>query len=117
MPSTIAPSETTLPAFVPLALEEADIAAYDSIAADLGCDTETCAEGFMLATPAARDAALRLWQGARAINHEAMAAPEDRAQARLRRALLLETLRGLIGLDTARMPHAALAAAGLRYSA
>lgn len=114
---TTAHGETTVPAFVPLALEEADIAAYDSIAADLGCDIETCAEGFMLATPAARDAALRLWLGAQAIRPDAMAAPADRAQARLRHALLLETLRGLIGLDTARMPHAALAAAGLRYSA
>jgi len=117
MPPIPAHAETIAPAFVPLSLEEDDIAAYGGIAAALDCDTEGCAEGFMLATPAARDAALRLWLGAQAIRPDAMAAPADRAQARLRRALLLETLRGLIGLDTARMPHAALAAAGLRYSA
>jgi len=120
MSLTLAPSAApfipsfVLP-FVPLALGEEDVATYASIGARLGCGTEACAEAFMLATPLARDLAVRLWRGA------AMAAretdPVSRAQRQLQATQALEAMRALLGLDPARMPHAALAAAGLRYSA
>lgn len=97
--------------FIPLALDEDDIATYAAIADALGCTPEECGEGFMLATPLARDAAVLLWRGAVAL----MAVTGSAGQMRLRDAL--GTLRALIGLDPRLMPHAALAEAGLRYSA
>jgi hypothetical protein len=101
--------------YVPLALEEDDVATFTAIAAALRCTPEECGEGFMMATPLARDAAVMLWRGAVAV----MPAPEipqtaARAQ-RLRDAL--GTLRALLGLDPMLMPHNALAKAGLRYRA
>jgi hypothetical protein len=97
-------------AFIPLALEEDDIATYAAIAEALGCTPEECGEGFMLATPLARDAAVLLWRGAVAL----MPVSGPTGQLRLQDAL--GTLRALLGLDPRLMPHAALADAGLRYS-
>ena len=50
--------------FVPLALEEEDVATYVAMASVLGCTPEECGEGFMMATPLARDAAVLLWRSA-----------------------------------------------------
>lgn len=104
-------------AFVPLALEAEDIAVYASIAEALDCGTETCAEAFMLATPAARDTAVRLWQAVQLLNAPREGAPGLRAQWLLQARQALEAMRALLGLDPERMPTAALATAGLRYSA
>jgi hypothetical protein len=101
--------------FVPLALQEEDVAVYVSIAATLRCRTEVCAEGFMLATPVARDLAVQLWREASATAPSPD--PVIRAQHELHAAQALDAMRALLGMDEARMPHTALAAAGLRYSA
>jgi hypothetical protein len=101
--------------FVPLALEEEDVATFASIGATLGCGTEACAEGFMLATPVARDLAVQLWRTA-ATAREGRD-PLSLVQHSLRATQAVETMRALLGIDPARMPHAVLAAAGLRYSA
>ncbi|MBC9207751.1 polysaccharide deacetylase [Roseomonas aerophila] len=100
----------TANAFIPLALEEEDIATYAAIADALGCTPEECGEGFMLATPLARDAAVLLWRGAVALM------PVSGAAGSLRLQDALGTLRALLGLDPRLMPHAALAEAGLRYA-
>ncbi|MFC3126146.1 polysaccharide deacetylase [Pseudoroseomonas globiformis] len=103
--------------FVPLALGDADLAAYASMGFALGCGTEGCAEAFMLATPMARELAVQLWRGA----VFAAELPEAEVAARMQRQWqaeqALEAMRALIGLAPERMPHAALAAAGLRYAA
>jgi hypothetical protein len=96
--------------FIPLALEEEDIATYSAIAEALGCSVEECGEGFMRATPLARDAAILLWRGAVAT----LSAPQADLQARHQDAL--GTLRALLGLDPRLMPPAALVEAGLRYA-
>ena len=104
--------QTTAPApFVPLALEEADVATYAAIALALNCSAEQCGEGFMLATPVAREAATLLWRGAVAL----MPSGEPEDALRLRDAL--GTLRALLGLDPVLMPLGVLADAGLRYRA
>lgn len=100
--------------FMPLALEDDDIATYAAIADALGCSPEECGEGFMLATPLARDAAALLWRGAVALMPVAGSAQSSARELRLQDAL--GTLRALLGLDPRFMPHAALADAGLRYS-
>ncbi|MCI0754771.1 polysaccharide deacetylase [Teichococcus vastitatis] len=105
------------PAFIPLALDEADMAAYASMGVALGCGTETCAEAFMLATPAARELAVQLWRGAVFAAKAGGAELTARMQAQWQAEQALEAMRALIGLAPERMPHAALAAAGLRYSA
>nr|WP_194433706.1 polysaccharide deacetylase [Pseudoroseomonas ludipueritiae] len=99
--------------YVPLALEEDDIATFSAIAEALGCTPEECGEGFMMATPLARDAAVMLWRGAVA----AMPQPEvPQTAARIQRLRdTLGTLRALLGLDPLLMPIDALAEAGLRY--
>ncbi|MXP65582.1 polysaccharide deacetylase [Roseomonas sp. M0104] len=111
------PAQAPEQAFVPLALEVDDIAVYASIGAALDCGTEACAEAFMLATPAARDTAVRLWQAMQRLNASRPSAPGLRAQWQLQARQALEAMRALLGLDPERMPTAALAAAGLRYSA
>jgi len=103
--------------FIPLALEEEDIVVYASIGAALECGTERCAEAFMLATPAARDTAVQLWQTVQLLSTPRKGTPELRAQWQLQAQQALETMRALLGLDPARMPTTTLAAAGLRYSA
>ncbi|MFZ6765359.1 polysaccharide deacetylase [Pseudoroseomonas sp. WGS1072] len=107
--------------FIPLALEEEDIATYAAMAEGLGCDTETCAEAFMLATPLARETAVRLWRG---LIQGPGGGPSERPDEaaggparRLQDGRALGAMKALLGLDPARMPVAALAAAGLRYSA
>lgn len=99
--------------YVPLALEEDDIATFSAIAEALGCTPEECGEGFMMATPLARDAAVMLWRGVVAVMPRPEV-PQTAARAqRLRDAL--GTLRALLGLDPLLMPLDALAEAGLRY--
>ena len=101
--------------YLPLALEEEDIATFTAIAEGLGCTPEECGEAFMMATPLARDAAVMLWRGAVAT----MPRP-DVPQTPLRAQHLrdaLGTLRALMGLDPMLMPLDALAEAGLRYRA
>lgn len=104
--------------FVPLALELEDLMTYGRIADAIGCDLESCAEGFMLATPVAREAAVQLWQELQA----QQAVAETDAQA-ARRAIsqhrvlaMQQALLRLLGLDPG-LPPAALAAVGLRYDA
>nr|WP_237182526.1 polysaccharide deacetylase [Roseomonas marmotae] len=98
--------------YIPLALEEEDVAA---MAGALDCTVEECGEAFMLATPLARDAAVLLWRGALALMPQSeMPRAPDRA-LQLRDALA--DLRTLLGLEPQLLPHAALARAGLRYSA
>lgn len=99
----------TKESFIPLALEEEDIATYAAIAHALGCTAEECGEGFMMATPLAREAAVLLWRSAVAL----MSASGATASLRLQDTL--GTLRTLLGLDPRLVPHAALAEAGLRY--
>ncbi|MDJ0390362.1 polysaccharide deacetylase [Roseomonas sp. E05] len=111
------PAKANAQPFVPLALEEEDIAVYASIGAALECGTEACAEAFMLATPTARDTAVRLWQAVQLLNTPHEGAPGLRVQWQLQAQQALEAMRALLGLDPERMPTAALAAAGLRYSA
>ncbi|HWL84050.1 MAG TPA: polysaccharide deacetylase [Roseomonas sp.] len=111
------PAHTEAQPFVPLALEEEDLAVYASIGTALDCGTEICAEAFMLATPAARDTAVRLWQAVQLLNTPREGGPDLRAQWQLQARQALEAMRALLGLDPERMPTAALAAAGLRYSA
>lgn len=111
------------PAYVPIALEEADIATYAAMAEALGCRLEDCAEGFMMATPGARGAAAMLWRGIGTLAERLGAEADGPEASALRTAAepyriqALMALRGLIGLDTVAMPHADLAAAGLRYAA
>jgi hypothetical protein len=97
--------------YVPLALEQEDIATYAAIAGALGCSTEACGEAFMLATPLARDAAVLLWRGVAAMD------PASAPEAALRLRDALGTLRTLLGLDPAMLPLDALVASGLRYHA
>lgn len=96
--------------FVPLALEQEDIATYAAIAEALGCSAEDCAEGFMMATPLARDAAVLLWRGAVSMM------PDRQPATALRLQDALGTLRTLLGLDPT-LPLDALVASGLRYDA
>jgi hypothetical protein len=67
----------------------------------------------MLATPTARDAAVLLWRGAVAL----MASPQQGPERGLKLRDALGTLRALLGLDPHLLAHAALADAGLRYTA
>ncbi|ONG48346.1 polysaccharide deacetylase [Pseudoroseomonas deserti] len=103
------------PPFVPLALEEEDIATYAAIAEALGCGTEDCAEGFMMATPLAREAAVQLWGAVQRLQEARPLPPEARLQRDLQVQEALEALKSLIGLNPAVMPLASLAIAGLRY--
>jgi hypothetical protein len=101
--------------YVPLALEDEDVATFATMAKALGCTAEECGEAFMLATPLARDTAVLLWRGAVAVMPEA-GTPQTLARSqRLRDALA--SLRALLGLDPALMSHVVLAQAGLRYHA
>lgn len=106
------------PSFVPLALEMDDILTYGRIADVVGCEIEVCAEGFMHATPLAREAAVRLWQGWQALQARAESDAElaHRVLLRARAEQARDALASLLGLDPA-MPPAALAAVGLRYVA
>lgn len=113
--NAITPTETT-EAFVPLALEKEDIAAYSSIATTLGCDLETCVEAFIFATPKARDTAVELWKAVVVLGAPSAPSAEERAEETLKGQQALDALRALLGLDPERMPHDMLAAAGLRYS-
>ncbi|PHK93690.1 polysaccharide deacetylase [Pseudoroseomonas rhizosphaerae] len=106
---------SSIPSFVPLALEEEDIAAYAAIASGLGCPVERCAEGFMLATPAAREAALRLWQAILILGATAELDAGQRALHRAKADKARADLRALLGLEPRTMPPEALVAAGLRY--
>ncbi|WP_159999515.1 polysaccharide deacetylase [Roseomonas sp. 18066] len=103
------------PPFVPLALEEEDIATYAAIAGALGCSTEDCAEGFMMATPTARDAAVQLWGAVQRLQEARPLPPEARVTRDLQVREALEALKSLVGLNPAMMPLASLAVAGLRY--
>ncbi|MCQ4159924.1 polysaccharide deacetylase [Roseomonas sp. GC11] len=103
--------------FIPIALEEEDIAAYASMAEALGCSLETCAEGFMLATPAARDTAAQLWGCLVRLREARPLPPEARALRDVQIHEGVEALRSLIGLNPDVMSTATLAAAGLRYRA
>jgi hypothetical protein len=104
--------------FVPLALEIDDILTYGRIAEAVGCEIETCVEGFMLATPLAREAAVGLWQRAQGLQAQAESEAElaQRVLLRAKAEEARDALASLLGLDPA-MPAAALAAAGLRYDA
>jgi hypothetical protein len=107
--STHAAAATVAHVFVPLALEQEDVATYAAIAEALGCSTEDCGEAFMMATPPARDAAVLLWRGA------VQMLPARQPEAALRLQDRLGTLRTLLGLDPATLPLDALVASGLRY--
>ncbi len=96
--------------FVPLALEEEDVATYVAMASVLGCTPEECGEGFMMATPLARDAAVLLWRSAVPL----LGATEPDARLRMRNTIA--SLKALLGLDPQLLPHSALAEAGLRYN-
>lgn len=114
MQTTLLDSAPTL-SFVPLSLEEEDIATYAAIAEGLSCSVEGCAEGFMLATPKAREAALRLWQ---AILILEMSQDQEAGQRALHRAKADKArvnLRSLLGLEPDTVSPEALVAAGLRY--
>ncbi|EFH13730.1 hypothetical protein [Teichococcus cervicalis] len=109
------PAET--PPYVPLALEEEDVAAYAAMAEAMGCSLEACAEGFMMATPMARELAVKLWLLLQRLR-ELAAAEAGAGEAALRDLQLqegLQTLRRVLGLEPAAMPHDVLAEAGLRY--
>ncbi|MFC4167963.1 polysaccharide deacetylase [Teichococcus aestuarii] len=101
--------------FVPLALEEEDVATYAGIAEGLGCSVERCAEGFMLATPTGREAAVRLWQAIMMLRTVQDGRARQHALYRLKAEEALGNLRALLGLDPAGLPLEALVAAGLRY--
>lgn len=107
-------SPVALP-FVPLALEEEDVAAYAGIAEGLGCSVERCAEGFMLATPMGREAAVRLWQAILMLREPQGGDAEQRVLYRLKAEEALGNLRALLGLNPDGLPLEALVAAGLRY--
>lgn len=101
--------------FVPLALEEEDVATYAGIAEGLGCSVERCAEGFMLATPTGREAAIRLWQAIMMLRAAQGGRAKQHALYQLKAEEALGNLRALLGLDPAGLPLEALVAAGLRY--
>jgi hypothetical protein len=103
------------PPFMPLSLEEEDIATYAAIAEALGCDTERCAEGFMMATPRAREAAVQLWNAVQRLREARPLPPEARAARDLQLQEALQALKALIGLNPQLLPLASLAVAGLRY--
>ncbi|WBV45536.1 polysaccharide deacetylase [Pseudoroseomonas cervicalis] len=111
------PAET--PPYVPLALEAEDVAAYAAMAEAMGCSLEACAEGFMMATPLARELAVKLWlllQRLRELSGLRGGAPGEEAALRdLQLQEGLQTLRRVLGLDPDAMPHDVLAEAGLRY--
>ncbi len=111
MTAQIHTAAAPIAAYVPLALEQEDVATYASMAEALGCSAEACGEAFMMATPLARDAAVLLWRGAAALT----ASREPGAALRLED--MLGTLRSLLGLDPALLPLDALVASGLRYDA
>lgn len=103
------------PPFVPLALEEEDLEAYATMAEALGCELQSCAEGFMMATPLAREAAVQLWNGVQRLRETRPLPAAARAQRELQVQEGLAALKALIGLNPQAMPLASLAVAGLRY--
>ncbi len=104
------------PDYVPLSLEEEDVAAFASMAEAMGCSLEACAEGFMMATPLARELAVKLWLLLRRLRDLPPSGAEGEAATRaLQLQEGLQTLRRVLGLDPAAMPHDVLAEAGLRY--
>lgn len=114
-PSSSAPMQAV--PFQPLSLELDDLATYGGIADGIGVPLERCVEGFMLSTPRAREAALRLWEGVLVLRQTSSADAIAQAAQHLRQQQLLDTLRALLGLAPALMTDEALVAAGLRYRA